>query len=558
MEVFFEISSVIAIAAGFSLLMYLLKQPLIVGYILTGLLAGPYGLDVIKDTHTLELFSKFGIAMLLFIVGLHLSPKVIREVGKVSLLAGLGQIIITSTIGFFIATLLGIDRIGALYIGIAITFSSTIIILKLLSDKGDLNKLYGKIAIGLLLMQDIIATVILILSSTVSNSGGNSLSVIIVFTLVKGMLLFNILLAVSAFLLPRVIHFIARSQELLFIFSLAWGMGLATVFSWMGFSVEIGALVAGVTLASTPYAHEMSSRLKPLRDFFVILFFILLGAQMSFGNIQTTLPAAIILSLFVLFGNPIIVIALTSLLGYKKRISFLTGMTITQVSEFSLIIATLGFEVGHLTKDVLSLITLTGLITITFSTYLIMHAKSIYPKVSHLLEYLSLKKSSKSAIVEEKPHEAVLFGYHTVGHDYVELLKKLELDFIVVDINPERIRLLKSRDIAHTYGDAEDPEFLEELYLGTVKFVITTIPNFKTNVYITKKIRAVNKKAIIICLAHNAAEAQGLYSHGATYVVIPHYLGVQYALRTLSSNGLDHKAYEDLREKHVEFLGKRK
>lgn len=557
MDVFLELSLIISLALGIAIIMRLLKQPLIVGYIITGLLAGPYALNIIHSHEVMELFSKIGISMLLFIVGIHLSPRVVKEVGKVSLFVGLGQIITTSLIGYGLGRILGLDNISAMYIGIAVTFSSTIIILKLLSDKGDLNKLYGKIAIGLLLFQDVVATLILIFTSTFSSGSTDSVSVIILYTLVKAFLLFDVLLFTSAFILPKFMQFVAKSQEMLFLFSLAWGMGLAGIFHALGFSVEIGALIGGVTLASTPFAREISSRLKPLRDFFIVLFFILLGSQMELSNLGVVMFPAVLLSLFVLVGNPVIVIIITNLLGYNKRTSFFTGFTITQISEFSLILATLAFQIGHIPKQTLSLITLVALITITASSYIILYSRKIYPFVSELLSILELKKNKKKDRSGEDEPEALLFGYHRMGQALIKSFEKLELSYLVIDFNPETITKLEEKKIPCRYGDAEDVEFLDEIDFKKVKFVVSTIPDSETNLMLVKRIRSINQKIIVVIESENAKEAEVLYKVGANYVIVPTYLGSEYAAKLISSLGLDINEYAELQQKHRQYLEKR-
>jgi Kef-type K+ transport system membrane component KefB len=538
MEIFLELALIIFVATVVSMIMRALKQPTIVGYILTGIIIGPYFLNILH-------------------VGLHMSPKVVKEVGKVSLFAGIGQILLTSSVGFIIATLLGIERVGAMYIGIAVTFSSTIIILKLLSDKGDLHKLYGKIAIGLLLVQDVIATIILIFTAATGNSVQSDLITVLSDVLLKTSFIAVLLYLSSTIMLPAVTQFLAKTPETLFLFSIGWGMMLASLFYVLGFSIEVGALIAGVTLASTPYVHEISSRLRPLRDFFVVLFFILLGSQMVFNNLSEILLPAVVLSLFMLIGNPIIVIIMMGLLGYNKRTSFLTGITITQMSEFSLILATLAFNVGQISPEVLSLITLVGLITIVFSTYIILHAHKLYPVLSDYLDTFEFRKHKYYGMADEKPPDAILFGYHRVGQDFVKSFQKLEFDFVVVDLNPESIKLLQSQNIPHRYGDAEDAEFLHELHINRVKMVVSTIPDFTTNLFLVHKIRSVNPHAVIITISHNAHEAKQLYGKGATYVVVPHYLGAQYASRMIASHGLDKKEFDEEREKHIEYLDKR-
>jgi Kef-type K+ transport system membrane component KefB len=275
-EVFNQISLIILIVLAVSLVMRLLKQPLIIGYIIAGVIAGPFFLKILPEVDTIRIFADFGIAFLLFIVGLHLSPKVIKEVGKISLITGIGQIIFTSLIGYFISILLGFSPITSLYIAIALTFSSTIIIMKLLSDKGDLESLYGKISIGFLLVQDLVAILILIIISSLS-TGGDYVTQI-ALTLFKGLVIIAVLAPISIYVLPKFHNFFAKSQEFLFVFAIAWGLGIASLFFYAGLSIEVGALIAGVLLSVSPYSFEISSKLKSLRDFFLISFFLLLGA----------------------------------------------------------------------------------------------------------------------------------------------------------------------------------------------------------------------------------------------------------------------------------------
>jgi len=375
-EIFLQISIALIIVLLVSFLMRLLKQPLIIGYIISGILVGPLLFNLIPDTETLEIFSQFGIAFLLFIVGIHLNPKTIKEVGKISLITGLGQVMFTSIIGYLLLILLGFSVINSLYIAVALTFSSTIIIMKLLSDKDALDKLFGKISIGFLLVQDLVAIIILIIVSSLSQGG--DITNAIASTFLRGVIIFAILLPISYFVLPTLSCFFARSGEFLFVFAIAWGLGLSALFLYSGLSIEVGALIAGVLLSMSPYSYEISSKLKPLRDFFIISFFILLGAQMLW-------VPAIILSLFILIGNPLIVIVLMGLFKYSKNTGFMAGLTVAQISEFSLILITLGVKAGHLSNEILSFVTVIGLITIAGSTYMIMYSEKLYPFISKYL-----------------------------------------------------------------------------------------------------------------------------------------------------------------------------
>lgn len=553
MNVFLELTIIVCIATLLGILMRLLKQPLAVGYIATGILAGQYFFNVLHATEYIEIFSKIGITILLFIVGLNMSPKVMKEIGKVSVIVGIGQVLLTSLVGFFIALLLGIERIAALYIAISLTFSSTIIILKLLSDKGDLQKLYGKIAIGFLLVQDIIATFVLLAISSFSTETKTDLTYAALLLTLKGLIIFTTLYLFNE-IIPRISTFIAKSQELLFLFSLAWGLSIASLFYLLGLSVEIGALIAGVTLSVTPFAYEIGSRLRPLRDFFIVLFFVLLGSQVVFTNIASLAVPIIVLTVFVLIGNPVIMIIIMNLLGYRRRTTFLTGMTIGQVSEFSLILASLAFNLGHISSEILSLITLVAIITIVGSSYLIIYSDTVYQYTEDILKYLELKRNKTESRNQNEIYEMLLFGYDRVGIDFVNAFKKLEKSFLVIDFNPASIERMREEQIPCRFGDAEDSEFLHELTLSQVKLAVSTIPDLKTNILLTQKIKQANNKSIVIIICHDLQQAKKLYDAGATYVVVPHYLGARYASNMITRLGFDHTAFKEEREKHLEQL----
>ncbi len=555
METFIELSMIIGITLVIAGIMRLLKQPLIIGYILAGIIVSPYFLNIVKSTETISVFSQIGVTFLLFIVGISLSPKVIKEVGKVSLVTGIGQIVFTSIIGFFISRLLGFSTIVSIYIAIALTFSSTIIIMKLLSDKKDTERLYGKISIGFLLVQDIFAIILLMVIS--SFSGGLKLNGFSFQFLFLGLILIGSFVLISIYVLPHLSKFFAKSQEFLFLFSIGWGLGLASLFYHLGFSMEIGALVAGVALSMSPFHYEISSKLRPLRDFFVILFFILLGSQMVFGNINSLIAPAIIFSLFILIGNPLIVMTLMGLLGYKKKTGFQAGFTVAQISEFSLILIALGVSVGHLTGEILSLVTIVGLITISGSTYLILYSDKMYPYFS---KYLSIFERKK-LIEKEKQSEncdVILFGYNRIGYDLLQSFKKLKKKFLVVDYNPDTILELSKKKIKCRYGDVDDEEFLSELNLARTKMVVSTIPEFETNLLLINQIRKINKDAIIMVISHNIEETNELYDAGATYVIMPHFLGGSHASRMIDEYKLDLNKFLEEKQKHIKYLKNKK
>ncbi|MFA6274202.1 MAG: cation:proton antiporter [Candidatus Paceibacterota bacterium] len=561
MNIFIEIGLIVFIATAISILMRLLKQPLFVGYILSGVVLGPYFLNFIQSTEYIELFSKIGIAILLFIVGLSLKPDIIRQVGKVSLIVGIGQIIITSILGFVVMKCLGFSDISSVYGAIAITLSSTIIILKLLSDRGDTDKLYGKISIGLLLVQDVFATIILLAVAIFGSSSllsGNITQFAFLLAL-KGILFFVILYFVSRYLLPKLMNFLATSQELLFLFSITWGLGLAAVFYKFGFSLEIGALAAGVALSASPFSQEISSRMKPLRDFFILLFFIMLGSQIVIFDVGKMIIPALILSAFIFILKPIIVFVLMRILNYKVRTGFFTALTVSQVSEFSLILLALGLSFGHLSGELVSLITLTGVITIAGSAYLVLHADVIYKYLRPVLVFLELRKK----LIEEKEKEditkdtMVVFGYDRVGYDFVNIAKKLNKDYFVVDFNPNLIPKFKKNNIPFRFGDAEDIDFLEDIGIIKAGMIVSTIPDFKTNLNLVSYYRSHNIDGIIIVVSHTIKNTQELYEKGASFVVMSHYLGAMHASKMIEAHSMAPDTFEKEKKHHIEYLEQR-
>src|SRR3989338_2535878 len=555
---FFQFAMILLVAFVVSYIVRLFNQPVIVGYIFAGMIISPFILEFGGTSNEIiNVFSKFGIAFLLFIVGLHLNPKVIKEIGIPSLFIGLVQMALTFVFGFVIIFYLaGWNLISSVYAGITLMFSSTIIVMKLLSDRGELDSFHGKISIGVLIIQDLVAIVLLIIiSSTGIIHGSDSLSSFVIKSLISGGGLLLLTVLIGFFVLPLILKSVAKSQELLFLFSIAWCFSIAALFNFFGFSLEIGALIAGVVLSISPYSVEISAKIRPLRDFFLVLFFIILGLHIPIKNIQPILLNAVILSLITLILKPVILIILMALFGYTKRNNFLVGTTLAQISEFSLIVLALGLSLGHITNEVVSTITLTGVITITLSTYMIIYSKKFYNKMSSILTIFERKDAIQKRDIKKK-YDAILFGYNRIGFGILQSLKKIKHDYVVVDFNPDIISNLNKLRIPAIYGDAYDTELLEELPLSNTKLIISTIPDFETNMILIENVRLINKKAIIITRAHSVKDALDFYKKGASYVLTPHFLGGEYISKLILHEKTNTEGYELEKEKHIKSLKK--
>lgn len=556
--IFIELTMLLIVTTLISALMRTLKQPLIIGYIISGILIGPFFLNILSFHDSLQTFAQIGVVLLLFFVGLNLNPRVIRETGRVSLVTGIGQVVFTSVLGFFICRYLGYGTVESLYIAVALTFSSTIIIMKLLSDRRDLDSLYGRIAIGFLIVQDLIAIFALVAISSIPAE--MNIVKLLTDSLVKGAGVLFLLYVTSNYLLPRITNAMGRTQELLLLFSIAWCFAVASALQALNFSFEAGALLAGISLSLSPYHFEISSKIKPLRDFFLVLFFLLLGSQMLLGGIMEQLPVALVLSLFILVGNPLVVMVLMGIMGYSKRNGFMAGLTVAQISEFSLVLIALGVQVGHISREVLSLVTLVGLITIAGSTYMIIYADQLYAMMAKYLGVFERRGPKAGERKGEKgdPYDIILFGGGRTGADILDSLVKLNKEFLVIDYDPELINRLIKEGYNSRYGDAGDIEVLNELNLSGAKMVISTVPDEETNSLLLNKIKMVNKKCIVIVVSRHIEEALQLYEAGATYVILPHLLGGRHAATMIERNQMDIAEFVKEKARHIESLKKKK
>lgn len=550
-SVFLELSFIIIVGAAMSIVMRVLRQPLILGYILTGILVGPAAFNLIH-LDTFDSFANIGIALLLFIIGLGMNVSVIRKLGSTVLIANLLELLTVGTAGFLAGTLLGFNHIESLLVGLCLYFSSTIIIVKILSDKKEQSRLHGQIAIGIVLLDDIVATVALLFVAA-GKTGSLGLPRLGLLALEAGLLL-AFLFIMSTVLLPKIARFMASSQEMLFLFAVGWGFGVASLFAIAGFSIEIGALFAGISLAGLPYAQEIESRLKPLRDFFVVLFFIVLGKSLTLNSLSTALWPALVLALVVILIKPATIIATLGSLGYSKRVSFMSAVNLTQVSEFSIVLAVLAVNSGVADHQLGTVITLAAIITIAAASYLTQHDAGLFAWFDRLpLQYF------EHAPTRRKPpaaaaYQLVLFGYRRGGQEFIKTFQKLRKRFVVVDYDPTVIDLLQQQHIHCLYGDATDSELLDEIGIQSAKLVISTISDFETNQQLVRHVNLLNPEVAIVCNANSSDEALQLYELGSSYVIIPHHASSEHLSSLIQQHGIDRRHFDRYRAQHLRHL----
>ena len=549
---FFEIALVIVAAGLVALFFRFLRQPMMIAYLVTGLLVGPGLLNIVQSSDVFEALSSIGIAFLLFLVGLHLNWRSIKDVGLIAVLAGLGQVIFTTGFGYILIRVLGFDVATSLIAALAFAFSSTIIIVKLLTDKEDLERFYGRISVGVLIVQDLVAMAIL-LAVAAFGSQADSVAALVGWAVLKLVIVLIVLLFLARYVLPRLMKYAAHSQELLFLTAVAWCFGLAGGLTFLGFGIETGALLAGISLAGTEFRREIESRIRPLRDFFVIIFFIVLGTHLSVESLSASIGIGAIVSAFILIGNPVILLAVLRLFGYHPRTGFLVGVTMAQVSEFSFILLATAFAAGLIQGEMMPVATVVAMITIGVSTYLIKSNEQIYEKIEWMFSWMDTVPENRDAKGVPGP-AVILFGYDNMGSTIRPAIQALKEDYVVVDFNPAIIEKLSRTRIPHMYGDMGSHDFLSYLQAHKAKLVVSTIPDVAANADMMEFLKTKRSRAAIVVTAKNAIDAQKLYALGATFVIVPTILGGELFGTILDGKKLKKSAWKSIVEKQKKRL----
>ncbi|MFC1598079.1 cation:proton antiporter [Patescibacteria group bacterium] len=537
--IFFEISMILIVGTVCAAVAKFLRQPMIPAYILAGVLLGPSVFKVIERGELLETLATFGIAFLLFLVGIELDLRKLIKTGKVSIFIGVIQMAFAIGIGYLIIRALGFESGSAFFLAVALGFSSTIVVMKLLGERKELDSLYGQIVIGIMLTQDFIAILFLLFFGVFTgDASGVALISEIGMTVIKGAALISVALLASRYILSHVFRYFAKTSELLFLGSIMWALVFSIMAILLGFSVEVGALLAGISLSFLPYSIEIANRVSSIRDFFLPIFFAVLGGQLVFSGAGHVVIPTVVLSSLVLFVSPIVVIGILLWFGYQARTSFHAGTSIGQVSEFSFILVSLGFAAGIVSEDIVALVALIGLVTMTLSSYFIEYMDPIFAIFKPFLK--SFERKGKAAKLERVPkhltHHVILFGYHSMGYRAHQIVEKMGKPFVVVDNNPDVVAKLEETDILHLYGSISDDEVLEKVHISRADFIICTVPNAKAVLGLLAYVKKNKIKAKLIVTAFHVDDALDFYKGGAAFVLYPTLLSADYLTNILKGD----------------------
>ncbi len=550
-SLFFDIAIIFIVVAVISLLARSLKQPLIPFYILTGVLLVPV-FGFIADRDIVTSMSQFGIIFLLFIVGLEMDFNRIKQVSAVSILGGSIIVVLLYGAGMVVANLLGFGLLEAVYFGLVFAFSSTMVTIKLLDDKNELDSLHGKIAIGLLILQDIVAVVAFIVLTWYATP---TASVTMLGAEIAGLALLFFLC--TKFLFPKLFAFAARSQELLFILSI----GVCLLFAYLTGLISphafgIGAFVAGLSLGNLPYNLEIGSRINPLKDFFAVLFFISLGMMLPLASIAQYWFPALVMLVLIFILRPLITYFVVRFFKFMPRVSFLTALTQIEISEFGLILVFFGLAASHVGEELFGVVILTAVVSIALTAYPFAYKNQLF-HFFHDALFRRTEKVDLAYLPEKKKKFVLLVGYDRLGYSILETLNKLKLIVIVVDYNPDIIQQLIDEKIPCVYGDVADASLLDHLAVEKARLVVSTIPDVEATSLLMKHVREKNKKVPIFVTAESIRDALLFYEEGADYVIIPRYVGGKHVSSLIQQAKGKVTELRKQKRKHLDEIQKR-
>ncbi len=524
---FVDLIQILGVATLAAVAATLLRQPIVVAFIFVGLIVGPAGLQLVPESSEfVDLFGRVGIALLLFVVGLKLDPALIRTAGFVAVVSGLGQVVITTILGFLITLLFGVDPLAAFYISLALTFSSTVIIVKVLSDRREIDSLHGRIALGILIIQDIVVILALTLLSGISTAEGADATLTeLALSLLRGFALVAGMIIVARFVIPLIEPRLLTTPEVLVLGGISWAVLMAAGATWAGFSAEMGAFVAGIVLATKRPRQLVAARLTTVRDFLLLFFFVSLGVHLQLSDLQDQILPALGLSLFVLVGNPLIVMAIAIAMGFRARTGLFAGMALAQISEFSFILMAVGLELGHVDEASLALVTLVGLITFAASTYMITYSNQIYRYLQPIMSRLERQNAHREdEVVSDEADQAVdvlVFGTGRLGTVILSRLRDIGVEAMGIDFDPVAVRRLQELGFRMRFADVEAPEFLHGLPLTSSRIAVSTIRSPEIEVGILEALREQDFSGPVLLTSQSTTTAHRLEDLGATLVLLP-------------------------------------
>lgn len=525
------------------------RLPPIVACLGAGILLGP-ATGILSPSDDLRLAGEIGVALMLFLVGLELSIEKIRDVGPVAIAAGIGQVVFTALGGLLLCLLLGFQFLDALFLAVALTFSSTVVVVKILTDKNEMDSLYGRIAVGIFLVQDIVVIFFMTiltgliqsgesLTATAAGTSAWAAASSIAWGICKAFLAMGILLGAmlfaARFFLPPILRWLAPSPPTIFLWSLGWCFAVVTVAHSFGLSLELGAFFAGLSLAQSPHSRDLQHRIKPLMNFFIAVFFVTLGAGVSVGNAAREWLPILVLTLFVLIGNPFIFMAIIARMGYGERTSFYTSVTVAQISEFSFLFAAMGVQAGLASSRTMDITAIVGILTIVVSVYMILYNRELYTfckKMGLLAPFRAPAEEDSAAIADPRDHILVV-GMNSLGREIARRLSERGERVLALDTDPLKLENLPCETMV---GSSEFLDVLLDAGLPNAKLLISALQIEEANELLAFRARQFG----VPCAIHAVDEsvAENLLDLDVAYLMLSKVDGIKLQNQLLRRQGI--------------------
>ena len=540
-NIFLQLAVALSLSSLFGYLVLRLRLPLVVAYLLAGVSISLVSLIDPHHSAVFEILPEIGIAFVLFLIGMELDLREIKSLGLPIIVSALGQIVISTFAGFALAGALGFEATESIYLGLGLAFSSTVVVIKMLIEKRDLASLYGKLSIGILLIEDLVAIAVLMIISVSGSAFGFGFqeSLPLITLILKAIGLFILTFLLARYVLEKIFDSVARSVELLFLTAITWCFAFTSLAVVLGFSVVIGAFLAGVALASSPYHLQIQGKIKPLRDFFLTLFFVYLGLQTKVSDFVGAWPAILLFTLFALVLKPIIYLLLLGIFGFRKHTLFQTSLNLSQISEFSLVVLLVGVNEGLASPLALSVMAAVAVLSIICSSITIAYSKPLFKLFSPFLAFFERKNGAhfmESKVEQEFNDHVVVIGAHRVGAPVVKYLEAEKIPFIVMDFNPHIVESMREKGQHVIYGDLGDPEILDSLQLERAKLIISTARDMSDNEMLLEEIKRRKIRAKVVARALDKDHAHALKALGADYVILPEQVSGDYLVAQLKTH----------------------
>ena len=512
---------VAALAGG--MIARLLRMPVILGYLAGGMVVGPYGLHLVKDVGQIETLAQIGVALLLFTLGMEFSLKTLKKTGKVAVLGGLAQILFTTGLGFAIGILLGWPLSEAVFFGFLISLSSTMIVIKMLMDRGEIGTAHGRVMVGILLVQDLAVIPMMALVPAFGEPGlAGALGKAVLTTVV----FLGAMAVLGLWILPRVMRRVAavRSREL-FLLTIV-GLCLAVAFGtyYFGISLALGAFVAGILISESDYAYQAIAEVIPLRDIFATLFFVSLGMLIDLGFMVDNIGTVIGVVVAIIGGKFIICAVIPRIFNYSAKTMLYTGAGLFQIGEFSFVLAAAALSAGVISKDVYDLTLSSAVITILLTPVAIGAASVLYRKLSQgerFAKVLARRTDPQFSRGFQLANHVVICGFDRIGRNLGKVLEQRDFSYLVIDNDPKVIEALRAREVPCIYGDASNPEILSRAVLDKAKVLVITFHEPIGTELTVKNALAINPKLDVVARVHFDDEVGKLRDIGVAEMVRP-------------------------------------